>query len=317
MSLLSLTRSLVQGFFAFSFLVGAPAAYAASFWSHPDSVRLTYEFHVGLFHVLTVEAEAEFDGNSYEIRSTSVTRGIADLFFRLESSVEARGVLGEIYPEPAYYVQRSGSRRGDRLVEMTYDDSGRIELTVDPEPEQSDATLVTAEQRSKTVDPISAFLIGSIESRGNPCDQNMPVFDGRRRFDLRFVDADSESPHLAVADGSDIQQSWCRVEFDPVAGFEPIEEATTRAVRRGRGRRPAAAARRDDWQEGTEPGYVLIGSFPGLTLSFPLRGETESDFGTVRAELIRLEIDGESILEEDVLRRPSRRPEASDPVPAG
>jgi hypothetical protein len=94
------------------------------------------------------------------------------------------------------------------------------ELTATEPPPSKDRVPVTADHRQNITDPLTALLIpASADGDGiskAACDRTLPIFDGRRRYDLKLafkridrVKADKGYAGPAVV---------CAVTFQPIAG---------------------------------------------------------------------------------------------------
>ena len=67
---------------------------------------------------------------------------------------------------------------------------------IHPLPEVDDREIVPNDMRRNTIDPLSAALRAAYSAKTREdrlsCEDSIPVFDGRRRYDLVFKDAGTE-----------------------------------------------------------------------------------------------------------------------------
>lgn len=245
--------------------MGAPAAMA-------EPLKATYRVFVGGVTALDVDATLEVSGDRYRIAVSAVTGGaIGRLFtWKTESQSDGRR-LGEDL-RPASHRQSSQFRGEPRTVTLTYGPQGDVSAAVTPPPETDDREPVPPALQRGTLDPLSAvldllFAVGASQH----CDRSLPVFDGRRRYDMMFtevgrriVDPSRYSIFSGVA-----QQ--CRVSYRPVAGYAK-SGPTGRFWQRSN---PADRPPVDLWLAPVASGYPPL----------PVRLETDSDFGSVVVHL--------------------------------
>jgi hypothetical protein len=187
-------------------------------------------------------AETRLDAH-YTIKVARITVGksellvaIGDAAFTAAASGQASGMLrvlasgegalrttgtvidGKLVP--ASFTLRTTSDKEQDAVKMTIDGGNVTELTAETSAPHDDRVPVTDADRKGIVDPLSALLIRAEDTgdavAAEACKRTLPIFDGRRRFDLALsfkrverVKADKGYAGPAVV---------CAVAFRPVAG---------------------------------------------------------------------------------------------------
>ncbi len=130
-------------------------------------------------------------------------------------------------PEPAMYaLTYQGGGKGEQL-RMNFAGGGVTDVAIVPRHRASPRTIpVTKEQLEKVFDPLSgAFLYAHSDNPNGDarvCEQQVPVFDGRQRFDLvltpkRVVQVKRDPKSGGYAGPAVI----CQVRFIPIAGYQP------------------------------------------------------------------------------------------------
>lgn len=245
--------------------LAAPAAKA-------EPLKATYRVFVGGVTALDVDATLEVTGDRYRIAVSAVTGGTIGRLFTWKTESQSDGHRQGDDLRPASHRQSSQFRGEPRNVTLTYGPQGDVSATVTPPPETDDREPVPPALQRGTLDPLSAVLdlliaVGASER----CDRSLPVFDGRRRYDMMFtevgrriVDPSRYSVFSGVA-----QQ--CRVSYRPVAGYGK-SGPTGRFWQRSN---PADRPPVDLWLAPLAAGYPPL----------PVRLETDSDFGSVVVHL--------------------------------
>lgn len=237
-----------------------------------EPVKATYRVFVGGITALDVEAMLEVTGDRYRIEVSAVTGGAIGRLFSWRTDSLTNGYVRGDDLRPASHRQTSQLRGEPRNVTLTYGPQGDVDASVTPPPEKDDREPVPPALQRGTLDPLSAvldllFAVGA--SQG--CDRSLPVFDGRRRYDMvfsevgrRIVDPSRYSVFAGVA-----QQ--CRVTYKPVAGYGRSSPAGRFWQRSSPADRPPV----DLWLAPVAAGYPPL----------PVRLETDSDFGSVVVHL--------------------------------
>lgn len=251
--------------------------------ANSQHIEMAYEFHVGPLHVLSIQATLQLSESSYVLTSLSETHGITDFLFRMTNETTSIGSLQGGRLVPSAYSQSSDSRWGEWMVGMTYESGDVITLETDPDPKDRGVVPVSDEEMANTLDPMTAFLLGAREAKPGECDQDIAVFDGRRRFDLDFSAADPKN--VSTAEHKNLPDEdnyfWCQLKFHRISGFEEDPDDDNDRQKR-----------RD------EPMIMRLGHFEQGKITIPVYGQIKSGFGTARARLIELKIDGVQLFEE-------------------
>jgi Protein of unknown function (DUF3108) len=247
-------------------------------------VDLTFEVYGGGLHVVSFGTQAVLTPKRYEIAAQFQTEGVADTFFNGRGSSTASGLLTPSGPRLLNYSQEYDGRFGERSIAMELDESGRYDVAAIPEDGIHKHGFTAAAVRGK-VDPLTASIFTAINAGVAPCSQTIPVFDGRRIFNLKFSEL-GEAELAPLGAGAYAGPAWkCSVLYDPVAGF-------TREFLVERAKNPLPPftiwlARFDEQMgpSGTQP------------LVLPVRMLFETSIVNATAHLTKAEVDGEALIE--------------------
>ena len=134
------------------------------------------------FDTAAYDADAAYDlgATAYAVQASLKTTGLAKVA-RWKATAYSRGTLlsGEVLPVRAGYRSKSWARR--RLVELGFDAGTPRLVRMKPRKELK----VSSFQLKGALDPVGAFLaVLSRPDAGRPCAMRIPVFDGRRLYEL-------------------------------------------------------------------------------------------------------------------------------------
>ncbi|WP_448203166.1 DUF3108 domain-containing protein [Azospirillum sp. sgz302134] len=240
----------------------APLPALAQHW------QLSYRVHIGGVAVLDAQADLTLSGDRYSVQVDAATEGFLGRVFPWETHSRSVGAVRPDGLAPARHSQVSTLRGEPRNVTLTYDGRGGVRTEVTPPPDQDDREPVPEQLRQNTQDPLSgvvAVLLAGM--RGEGCQRSMPIFDGRRRYDMQFADEGMRmvgASRYSVFAGAARQ---CRVSYTPIAGYNRKPE--TSFWRRGGAQEERAPV--DVWIAPVTPGGPPL----------PVRLETDSGFGGV------------------------------------
>jgi Protein of unknown function (DUF3108) len=107
-----------------------------------------------------------------------------------------------------------------RSLAIAFDGSGVKDVTfVPPDPPSRKAIPVTKEQLRSAIDPLTGVMALSLGNIKRPCDQRLPIFDGKQRFDLVF--------NPTGRSGGPGADHVCRVQLVPISGHKPGQGANS------------------------------------------------------------------------------------------
>jgi len=247
-------------------------------------VDLTFEIYGGGLHIVSFGTQATLTPERYEIAAQFQTQGVADTLFNGRGSSTASGLLTPSGPRLLNYSQEYDGRFGERSIAMVLDESGRYNVAAKPEDGIHKQGFSASIVRGK-VDPLTASIFTAINSTAAPCSQTIPVFDGRRIFNLKFKELD-QTQLQPIGAGTYTGPAWkCTVLYDPVAGF-------TREFLVERAKNPLPPF--TIWLARFEETMGPSGTQP---LVLPVRMLFETSIVNATAHLTKAEVDGEKLIE--------------------
>lgn len=182
-----------------------------------------YDITFGGIDVGKVTWSADIGPRDYTTRATGEAAGLLSILISGRASVSTKGVVTDGSIAPTKFV--AAIEREDEKVQFTMTfANGMAEDVSSRVPASGEKRVpVTAADRSHVIDPLSAFLI-VIPGDGNvlrktACERTLPVFDGRRRFDL--VLTFKRMDKVAGATGYGGPAVVCALRFKPIAGYRP------------------------------------------------------------------------------------------------
>ncbi len=181
--------------------------------------ELAYTVYFGPLPALDVTTTVETGPGHYRVEAMVAPKPWIAWALPWQARSEASGRIGNdgtIYPEDYLATAQWGIHI--RRTALTYT-AGGLHVTLEPPGDNEEREPVPAALMADSLDPVSAVLALLTETaNGRGCPPRLPVFDGRRRFDLLTeTQADAVIPpsRYSVYAGP---VTVCRLHFRSLAG---------------------------------------------------------------------------------------------------
>ncbi len=185
----------------------------------PEKVTAIYKVNFGLLgEIGTFRFNSTVNGEAYALAAEAK---IDTAVFDYSGAMTSMGSVMSSVAKPGGYQFRYKQKailgkKKKRALEMAFDDTGVKGVTfVPPDPPSKKAIPVTKEQLQHVLDPLSAVMALSLGNMARPCEQTLPIFDGKQRFDVVFSPTGG-----AKRAGAD---HLCHVRLVAISGHKPGE----------------------------------------------------------------------------------------------
>lgn len=208
-------------------LLPAMLSGAATAAEAPRSYSLTYDLWQGGFNALVLETEIKNNGTGYRAEFEAHTNGLVGFFYPYSVEARSSGLASDPFLEPQSFRTDSVKSGKKRRQEIVYRDDGSLDVRHDPPREFKKRERVPKALMLGTVDPISAVysVLATVERLGS-CEANVPVFDGRRRYDVQVSQGgqvDLAPSKYGIYSGP---TTLCHVSVQRLAGFKTKKSAS-------------------------------------------------------------------------------------------
>jgi hypothetical protein len=243
-------------------------------------VNAQYEIYGGGFHLLDANLSIDLQKQKFDAHLHANTRGTIGNLFPWWNDVHSSGNIHPHLMETLEHVSENSWLGKVHRVTLEYDGKGGfIKKIVFPTPAEENREEVAPELTKNTQDLMSAGLtLLQRVSEGESCNQTLAVYDGRRRFNLKFVQIgmdDLPPNRYGIYHGPAMQ---CDMTIERVAGF--WKDYQTAWTEDG-----DAQMKLSFWLAPIKPGGPMI----------PVRARTYGDFGTVFIHLTGGTVDGQDL----------------------
>lgn len=182
-----------------------------------EPLKVTYGLYAGGFNVVDIDGTYTLDDGTYTMDMDLETVGVLGRLAPWSGLIRSKGVNreGQFYPATHSFA---GTWRGDTETKrFDFDANGRLASHTE---EKSDGRI------SDKMPPEDVYAGGAVDMltalframNGKSCEANIPVMDGKRRFDMVFTSKgmdDIKQSKYTIFNGS---AEICEIEIIPVAG---------------------------------------------------------------------------------------------------
>lgn len=234
------------------------------------AVALDYKIYIGGLEALAATVTITADPARYEVEVDAKTAGAIGMLFPWVVRIASKGNVAGDQLQPIQHAQTSNFQGKDRSVILDYDGHGGVlARRVVPDAHEDERDEVPADLTRNTLDIVSAMLAGlrNVDRTGS-CGGRIPVFDGRRRFDLVYSDDGHErldSGDVPAYEGDTVR---CAIRVEPVAGFWKKNQRKF-------------FTRRVNGEDEVVPIEVDIAHVGASGVAVPVRIESTSPFGSL------------------------------------
>jgi Protein of unknown function (DUF3108) len=182
-------------------------------------IELHYDVYGGGFRLLSLSIAVEQSAAAYRVVGSFRTRGIADLFASLTMRAETQGRIADGVPLPTRHRVDGTSRGRERHLSIEFLPRQEPLVEIDP-PDPEKRTPIPPGQLVGTVDTMTGLLqLSRALAAGGDCARRVPVFDGRRRFDLVLTDLGTRELKRSGYSFYEGPAHLCHVRQERIGGF--------------------------------------------------------------------------------------------------
>jgi hypothetical protein len=238
------------------------------------AVGLDYKIYIGGLEALAFAVTIRSDEAHYDIEIQATTAGMIGRVFPWVIHIGSKGNVSDNRLQPVQHAQTNNFQGQDRAIFLNYDGHGGfLERRAVPDQHEDQRDEVTPELTRDTLDILSGVLAGLRNvDRSGSCNGRVPVFDGRRRFDLVYADDGRETlepSSVATFRGDTLR---CAVKVEPIAGF-------------WRKNQKKFFSQKVNGEDRVVPIEVYIAPVGSASMNVPVRIESTSPFGPLTLNL--------------------------------
>ncbi|HEU0118726.1 MAG TPA: DUF3108 domain-containing protein [Alphaproteobacteria bacterium] len=232
----------------------------------------TYDIYVGGIHLVTADILFQEEKGKYHSRVNAQTYGFWHRALPWETVLDSRGKIVKDKFVPLEFYSRDVWKGKPKVTKLHFKKDDVVP-EFDPPSHDENREIVTQDQRHGSLDPVTALLqMLAHVAVNHDCNVTVPVFDGKRRFDVTGADDGDEEINEADYGIFKGDARTCDAGFKMISG-------------EWNDRKPAKFWQKSDTEAGREPFHIWLGSVSPELPEMAVRMESGSVFGLIIVHL--------------------------------
>lgn len=185
-----------------------------------ENMSLSYNVYAGGFRALQASLALDLEQQEYKVGVNAKTEGFIGKLFPWAGQYETTGTKHHNALTPADYAATSIWKDEEKQTRLEFKD-GLLTTRYESETGHADSTKdIEAAMAKDAVDMLTGAVTLLQNTNGmESCAGTVPVYDGKRRYNLHFKDAGQGTIHQSRYSLFHGEALKCIVEVEPVAGF--------------------------------------------------------------------------------------------------
>ena len=244
-----------------------------------DATRITANYGVywaGL-HFGDIRLDIIVRSSDYEMKGDGQSSALGGLIYKWSGDTTSAGKLSKSGPQPSQYTldYSGGDKHGD--VRISFSGGAVSDVSTSPKKRPNPKKIpVTKEQLRGVLDPMTGAFLRARPNLSNAdlevCDETIPVFDGKLRFDIVLVPKERRRIERKAPNGYSGPAAVCGVKFVPISGFRPGDRGIN-----------FMSSHEDEIE-------VWLVPLPNTVLYLPYRISVPTAFGSGSAEMLSFRV---------------------------
>lgn len=242
-------------------------------------IGLKYNVYAGGIHALEATMDFNTSPDAYDVHVSANTQGFIGGLFPWSAVYTTKGHTEKGQLLPSLHKSKSVWKKSIKETNMMFSEDGQFEKAVEKEGSRIKTRDDVSDKLTlNAVDVLTATLqMLQTVSLDNNCNSTVPVFDGKRRFNLVFKKGKMTTLSKSKYSAYEGDALRCIVEVEPVAGFKKKD------MKRG------WLAVQNHTKERDKMPTIWLAQIAENTPMVPVRMEIASSYGTVVAHLSDIE----------------------------
>jgi hypothetical protein len=189
-------------------------------------LRATYRVDLGALNLGEFYVNADFSGSRYAMHAKGRFSLVSGMLYEASGKTSSKGEWSRGAPLPAKFTLSYSNGKKKEQRELRFENGVVSDIDIVPKKKQNPKRRVpvTKDQLENVLDPLTAAFL-SAHPGGAPgdlavCDQTLPVFEGKQRFDIvlkpKRTDTVGNDAPPALAGSVAV----CQVKYVPISGHK-------------------------------------------------------------------------------------------------
>ena len=210
-------------------VVKPSASEAAQIDVRDNKISAKYLIHLAGIPIGKFFFKSDFKDRDYKLTGTVKLSAALKIILKWKGRTSAMGTLTSDGPNPENFSYEVRARKKVRKVDLKFEPGTAQKFSVEPPLKTRKRVPVSADQVAEALDPLSGLILLSARRSDFPnrniCNQQLPIFDGKERYDLKLSYKKSARIELVGKKTRYNGRAYvCSVEYVAISGHKQKDE---------------------------------------------------------------------------------------------
>ena len=139
---------------------------------------------ISVLHISTTFSE--INKSKYELKFNIKTINLVNFLSNINGDGLVKGIIKENNYFPEFYKYDYVRGKKEKSVFLKYQNGKLVEEIISPMFDKNKLTPIREDQKNNSIDPATLFLRLLDINKTNKCNQDIKIYDGKRRYDVYF-----------------------------------------------------------------------------------------------------------------------------------
>ena len=156
-----------------------------------------------------INSHFNFKNEKYTLEFTLASNNLVNIIAPIFGNGKVIGLIENSSLYPMSYQYKYTRKEKTKNTEILFDKSKILFSKTIPEYDKSKLTPISSEMLQDVIDPITAIIYMGKHEFNNGCSKDYRIYDGKRRYDLKYIDKFEENGYLV-----------CKLLQNKIGGFK-------------------------------------------------------------------------------------------------
>ena len=143
-----------------------------------------------------INSHFNFKNEKYTLEFTLASNNLVNIIAPISGNGKVIGLIENSSFYPMSYQYKYTRKEKTKNTEILFDKSKILFSKTIPKYDKSKLTPISSEMLQDVIDPITAIIYMGNHEFNNGCSKGYRIYDGKRRYDLKYIDKFEENGYL-------------------------------------------------------------------------------------------------------------------------
>ena len=177
-------------------------------------------------HLGEINSHFNFNNEKYALDFTLMSNNLVNIIAPIFGTGKVSGLIENSTYYPSSYQYKYTRKEKTKTTEISFNKYGILFSKTIPKFDKNKLTPISSEMLYDVIDPITAIIYMGNHEFNNGCSKDYKIYDGKRRYDLKYIDKFEEDGYL-VCKLSQYKIGGFKKNDNDANIFKPAQEIVT------------------------------------------------------------------------------------------